>query len=602
MRQRGDTGISADPSGDRGPQVVRFRSFEVDFRTGELRKGNRRVKVRDKSLEVLAMLLEEPGRLVTREEIRARLWPDDVFVDFGNNINCAVSRLRYALGDSATRPRFIETLPKKGYRLLISREELSSPFGVLEPGGIKLLVLPFQHLSDDVRHDYLSDGVTEEVIVRLATCGNHGLRVIARATAMSYRETRKSVAQIGRELGVVYIVEGRLLRSGSQLRVNASIVHVPDGTQVWATSRDADVDQIITLQRELADSVAGHVRFLVSGDQTMPAASLRVTDAQTYDAFLQGRFQYRQLTCEGLSGAVKHFRRCVSIDPSYAPGWASLANSLALLGFWGYAALSEVMPDAERSARKAIELDPQAALGHCALGIVSLFHLWDPESAEKEFFRALELSPGDSDIRWPLFVFLSSVRADHDRAAREAKIAEELDPASVIVCAHVGWVYYWARRFDDAIAQARKALEMSPDCIQAYYLLGASQLAKSSYEEAIRTYEKAFSFYQDSYSLALLSMAFGLAGAKSRAAELFEDLRHRADCGYVPAMSFALAAIGLGDMDRVFDWLDRSYSNREAQVLFLGSMPVFDPLRSDARFQRLLERFGVPGSQPRLSD
>ncbi len=602
MRQENGSGIPAEGPGDRGPHVIFFRSFEVDFRTGELRKGNRRVRLRDKSLEVLALLIEQPGELVTRAELRVRLWPDDVFVDFENNINCAVSRLRYALGDSASRPRFIETLPRRGYRLLVSPAEISSPSEGFPFGPLKLLVLPFQHLGQEIHHDYLSDGVTEEIIVRLATCGPARLRVIARATAMSYRGTSKSVAQIGRELAVDYIIEGRLFRTGNRLRINASIVHVPDGTQIWATSRDAEVDEILTLQREVADNITGHVRSLVSGDQTVPSTSLRMTDAGTYDAFLRGRFQYRQLTCEGLTGAVKEFRQCVTIDPSYAPAWASLANSLVLLGFWGYAALPEVMPEAERSARKAIELDPQSALAHGALGMVSWLHHWDLDSAEKEYFRALELSPGDSDIRWPLFLFVSTMREDHARATREARIAEELDPASIVVCANVGWVYYWARKFDDAIAQARKALRMSPDCIQAYYLCGASQLAKSGFEEAVRTYEKAFSFYQDSYSLALLAMAFGLAGARSRAAELFDDLRHRAECGYVPAMSFALAAIGLGDTDRVFEWLDRSYSNREAQVLFLGSMPIFDPLRSDARFQRLLERSGVPGSQPRSSD
>jgi len=593
MGQRGGTGIPAEGSGGRGSDVVRFRSFEVDFRTGELRKGNRRVRLRDKSLEVLAVLLEQPGKLVTRSELRLRLWPDDVFVDFENNINCAVSRLRYALGDSAARPRFIETLPRRGYRLLIDPRELSSPAGAPDLAGVKLLVLPFQHLGDRLEHDYLSDGVTEEIIVRLATCGLESLKVIARATAMSYRGTRKSVAQIGRELSVDYIVEGRLFRPGNQLRINASIVHVPDGTQVWATSRDGEFSQILSLQRNVADQIADKIRAVVSSEQASPPSPSRMTDPATYDTFLRGRFEYRQLTREGLMGAVKHFRQCVTTDPSYAPAWASLAASLSLLGFWGYASLVEVMPEAERSAQKAIELDNHSALAHSALGAVHWFHQWNLDAAEKEYVRALELAPGDSDIRWPVFVFLSAMRGEHERAIREARVAEELDPASVLICANVGWVYYWARRFDEAITQSRKALEMSPDCLQAYYLLGASQLAKASFEQAIRAYEKAFSFYQDNYSLASLAMAFGMAGAGRRAAELFEELHHRAECEYVPAMCFAVACVGRPEQEQVWEWLERAYADREAQLLFLKNTPAYDCLRSDPRFQHLLERLGM---------
>ncbi|RPJ61699.1 MAG: hypothetical protein EHM23_06030 [Acidobacteria bacterium] len=594
MGQRGGTGIPAESSGDRTAKVVRFRSFEVDFRTGELRKGNRRVKLRDKSLEVLALLLEQPGQLVTRDELRVRLWPNDVFVDFENNINCAVSRLRYALGDSASRPRFIETLPRRGYRLLVSPAELSFAGEESASGRLKLLVLPFQYLGQETRHDYLSDGVTEEIIVRLATCGPEALRVIARATAMSYRGTSKSIGQIGRELGVDYIVEGRLFRAGNRLRLNASIVHVPDDSQIWATSRDGECDEILSLQREVADTIAGRIRALASAEQTVtPAASSRMTDPETYDTFLRGRFQYRQLTYEGLTGAVKHFRQCVATDPFYAPAWASLASALSLLGFWGYGPLSEVMPEAERSARKAIELDTRSALAHTALGTVSWFHHWDLDAAEKEYSRSVELSPGDSEIRWPLFVFLSTMRGDHDRAIREARMAEDLDPASVLICANVGWVYYWARRYDDAVAQSRRALEMSPDCLQAYYLRGASELAKNNFDEAIRAYEKAFSFYQDNYSLASLAMAVGASGAGRRAVELFEELHHRSERGYVPAMCFALACLGRADVDRVFEWLERAYADREAQLLFLKVTPAYDSLRADARFERLLERIGL---------
>jgi len=580
--------------GDWGTRKIRFRSFEVDFGTGELRKGDRRVRLRDKSLEVLAVLLEQPGKLVSRSELRVRLWPSDVFVDFENNINCAVSQLRYALGDSAVRPRYIETLPRKGYRFLLDPAEISLTSDKSASGLLKILVLPFQQLGESNSEDHLSDGVTEEMIVRLGASAGESLKVIARATAMTYKTTCKSVAAIGRELGVNYLVEGRLLRTENRVRINASIVNVPDGTQLWSTSREGKLSEILILQRELADAVAGRIRLLVPSDQPFSSPSPHLTDPDTYDAYLRGRALSHQLTRDGLKGGISCFREALLKDPSYAPGWASLAASQALLGLWGYAPQKQVMPEAERAARKAIELNPQSALAHSALGTVYWFHYWYLALCEQEYEHAVQLSPGDSDVRWPFFVFLSAIRGDHERAIREARLTEELDPASVLICANVGWVYYWARRYDDAVAQSRKALEMRPDYLQAHYLLGASQLANGRSREAVQAYEKASSFHQDNYSLASLAMAWGFAGEKRRAADLCDSLRQKAESSYVPAMCFAVASVGLGDHDRVFEWMERAYGERDSQLLFVRASPAYDSLRSDPRFGRLLALLGMP--------
>ncbi len=575
------------------PTTIRFGSYEVEPRSGELRKEGTKVRLREQCFEVLALLLERPGEVVTREELRNRLWPEDVYVDFDNGLNTAVARIREALGDSAERPRFIETLPRRGYRFIAPVDRVPS---AMRPGParkLRLAVLPLANLSGDPEQEYFSDGMTEELITQLAGIAPDRLGVIARTTAMQYKGTRKDVARIGRELDLDYAVEGTVRRDGDRVRISVQLIQVGDQTQLWAESYDREAREVIRLQTEVAQAIARRTEVAVSPAAQRRMERARPIDPEAHDAYVRGLHQYNKTDVGGFRNALEHFRVAVEKDPHHAPAWAKTAMTHAFSGLWGYASGSEAFPQAEAAATRALQLDEDLAEAHMARGTVAWLYRWDFTACRCEYERAVELNPNDPTGHWGLAMFLGSMKQDEHGAAVEIGLAQELDPLSSMIRSNAGWVHYWAGRYDRAVAQSREVLELDASCLQAYYVLGLAACARRSYEEAAAALEMAVARFGDPVSRGWLGMVYGLAGRRESARALLRELEQEGVSRRLPSC-LAWVHAALGQEGEALDWLERAYQQHDAQVLWLRVSRVYDPLRAAPRFRRLVDRLNLP--------
>lgn len=564
---------------------ISFGPYEVDLRSGEVRRHGRKVRLQAKSFEVLALLLERAGEVVSREELRSRLWPADISVEFETNLNTAVARLREALSDAADKPRFIETLPRRGYRFVA--DVVRTP--VAPAVRLRIAVLPFENLSGDPGQEYFVDGVTEELITQLAAVAPARLGVIARTTAMHYRHTRKDVARVGRELNVDYVVEGSVRRTDDRVRISAQLVETSGQTHVWAQSYDVELRDILSLQSTVAQSIVRQINVTV-GSIRMASA----VDPQAFDAYVKGLHEFNKYTETGLQKAAEHFSLATAHDPRYARAYASLALTWPMAALWGSVPSGDVMPQAQAAAAKALELDPTLAGAHAALGVVHWLLHWDFEAAQREFERAAELNPNDPTGHWTLALFLGSMREDHETAAREAILAAELDPLSSLIRASMGWLHYWTRQYDRAIEQSRSALAIDEDCLQAYYVLAAAACFKGSFGDAIDAARSLILRSADPLSLAAFGLICGLAGERDQALAVLRQMQERVVSEYVPSICLAWVHTGLGEVEIALDYYERAYEQHESRVLWLRVAPTYDRLRAEPRYHQLVQKIGLP--------
>jgi len=508
----------------------RFGVFELDTRAGELLKQGRRVKLRGRPLDILLLLLLRQGDVITREELRQRLWSADTFVDFDHGLNAAVNRLREALGDSAENPRFIETLPKRGYRfiapvtasakpsgpsatampsvdiargavtvggapsvadsaspgrrgalqvsaasrwvLLLATSALLSaieiafvylrviPTGHAGTSKMTLAVLPFQNLSTDADQDFFSDGFTEEMIAELGKLDPQHLGVIARTTTMLYKNARKTVGEIRRELGVDYVLEGSIRRADRRIRITAQLVQTSDMTHLWAESYDRDVSDVLAIQSEVAMKIA---RSLTLALNQTPAGNRTSSSFPAYELCLRGRAFREQATEEGARKAIEYFERAIALDPGYAPAHSGLADSFWLLGApgWEVDQPSVLLERAKASAERALALDPQLAEAHAVMAMVRLSYQWDRAGSQREIEVALRLNPSSALAHQYYSTTLTTLQR-FDDAIAEARRAMDLDPLSAPAATTLGIRFLYARRYDEATAQFTKTLEANP--------------------------------------------------------------------------------------------------------------------------------------------
>jgi TolB-like protein len=580
----------SDPMPESGPKakLVRFGECGVDLRAGQLYKRGLKISLRDQSFQVLALLLERPGEVVTREELRRRLWPDDVFVDFDNNLNTAVARLREALCDSAEHPRFIETLPRRGYRFVAS---VAAPAEAGPARKAKLAVLPFTNLSGDPAEEYFSDGLTEEMIGQLAGLAPDRLGVMARTTAMHYKGSHKDVARIGRELGLDYALEGSVRREGDQVRITARLIQVSDQTHIWSKTYDAELRHILKLQSEVAQAVAAQIRIAVPQTGKRRAGAV---DPEAHDAYLKGLYHLSRLNPAALEKAADCFRRAIQTGPGYAQAHAKLALVHSFAGYFGYAAPSQAFPKAEAAAIKALDLCDGLSDAHFALGLVHWFHTWDLPAAERDIGRAAALNPNDPQGRFGRAMFLASMKEDHPAAALEMSLARELDPLSMLIRVSEGWVLYWARQYDRLIVHARETLELDEDCVQAYNQLGLAYIATGAPGRAITALEEAARRFADPLSLAWLGMACAEAGEPEKARAVLRKMEETALSGYMPSLCLSWVHVGLRENQAAFDLIEKAYGEHDPVVLWLRVSPSFDTLRAEPRYEPMLARLSLP--------
>ncbi len=623
---------------------IRFGIFEVDLQAGELRRQGIRVKLQQQPFEVLAMLLEHPGEVVTREEIQKRLWPADTFVDFDRGLNRATNRLRESLGDEADSPRFIETLPRRGYRFIapvtkwdesghvaeqlppradavpanggphsprfdrarlrigfliatvaIALLTLAAWFGFFRPraGAIEsVAVLPFSNDSSDSNAEYLSDGITESLINNLSQLPN--LRVMARSTVFRYKAKDTDPQKIGNDLHVQAVLSGRLLQQGNVLIIQAELMDVKTGVQLWGGQFNRSAEDVLALQDDLSREIAEKLPVKLTGEQKQRLARRNTENPEAYRFYLKGRYYWNKRSPEGMQKAANYFQQAIDKDPAYALAYAGLADTYVYLSFFNMVAPRDAMPRAKAAAAKALEIDDNLAEAHVSLGYISYAYDWDWPAAGKHFDQALALDPAytRAHIFYPFYL---SSRGQSQEAVAVAKGALDLDPASPSLSHSLAVQFYLTRQFDQAIEQCHKTLEMDPNFGVAYAVLGQTYLAKGMNSEAAPVLEKYSALGQGSAdSLALLGYSQARRGEKRKALRTIEELKATSKKSFVPAFYFALVYAALDDKDQAFMWLEKGYDERFARFAYLKLEALWDPLRSDERFNGLVRRVGIP--------
>jgi TolB-like protein/DNA-binding winged helix-turn-helix (wHTH) protein/Tfp pilus assembly protein PilF len=630
-------------------RTVHFENFEFDFRSGELREHGRKVKVEGQPLQILAVLLDRPGELVTRDELRNKLWESNTFVDFEHSLNAAVKRLRHALHDSAENPRLVETLARRGYRFVAEVAVEGAPVATTQPStddfpapdgreghevaretavvkhppwplawkisGLALVlllpilvvwilrsretrapairslaVLPMVSLSDDASQEYFADGMTDELITDLGQIS--ALRVISRTSVMPYKDTRKPLPQIARELSVDAVVEGTVLRSGGQVRITAQLIEASADKHLWAHSYQGDLRDTLALQNEVARAIAEQIRINLTPQEAAVLRGSKVVNPEAYEDYLKGRYFWNKRTADGLKTAIEYFNQAIEKDPNYARAYTGLADSYALSGDWEYGVMApkEAFPRAKAAAAKALELDSSLGEAHTSLAFSFDVFDWDWASADREFKRAIELNPGYATAHhwyaWHLIVL-----GQNDEAIAEMRKAENLDPLSLIISADIADALLIAGHYDESMQQSRKTLEMDPNFALAHYQLGQAWVQKRMYNKAIAELQKAIELSGDNSLFASnLAYAYAVSGRKDEAVKILNELKNR-EHHSSNFCEIALVYVGLGEKPQAMEWLEKAYEARFNPSIL--KRPAFDPLRSDPRFQDLLGRIGL---------
>jgi TolB-like protein/Tfp pilus assembly protein PilF len=572
------------------PRCFRFGVFEVDLRTGGLTRRGLRHNLQEQPFKVLAMLLEKPGELVTREELRDRIWTRTV-VDFDHGINKAINKIREALGDSAINPRFVETVARRGYRFLADVAAIDSPSPRLAAEIRSLAVLPLEDLSGDGSQEYFADGMTDALIMSLGQIS--ALRVISRTSVMSYKSVRKPLPQIARELGVEAVVEGTVLRSGARVRIAAQLIEAPADKRIWAKSYDEDFRDTIGLQHRVARNIAEQVRATLSRREQAQLESGKPIDPLAYEAYLRGRYFWNKRTEDGLRKAIESFNEAIEADPTYAEAYAGLADSYALSGDWQHGLLppKDAFPKARAAADKALALDESLGEAHASLAFALDLYYWDWSAAEAEHKRAIALNPSYATAHhwhaWHLIVM-----GQYREALVALRKASSLDPLSLIIGADLADALCIAHLHDESIQQSRKILEMDPKFALGHYQLGQALAQKKMLDQAIAEFRAAIALAGD-HALFASNLAYALAmsGRGDEATRIIKELEGKQSQHSPSHSNIALAYVGLGDRREAMIWLERAFQSRFNPSILMR--PAFDLLRSDPGFQDLLRRMGL---------
>jgi len=602
----------------------RFGAFKLNPQTGELSNDGQKLQLRDQPLKLLLAMLEQPGELVTREVLVRRLWPDGTFVDFDRGLNKAVLHLREALGDSAERPQFIETLPRKGYRFVAQvaqdlphvpttpptpipaqhgrahfRPWMAAVLAIViaavvmltNVAGVRdwisdrthltsqigaLAVIPLENLSGNPDEEYFADGMTDELITDLAKTSS--ARITSRTSVMRYKGTRKSVRDIGRELNVDAVVEGTVTRSGDRVRITAQLIQVATDMHLWAEAYERNVDEILHLQSEVATDIARRISTVVR-----PLDQGKTVNPNAYGLYLKGRYFFFQYTSQGWLQAIEYFNRALELDPGFAPAYAGLADVYLVAGAYGSIPTQEALTRGKAAAEKALQLDDNLAGAHYALATAYTWYDWDWAKAEKEFQRGLALNPNDALGRNWHGGYLS-IQGRHEEALDEHERARELDPFSLIINANLLRSLYWGRRYDEAISQAKKTLQMDPKFGVALFWLEGSLRHKGMFKEAVAL-RQSVTTPENAQLIAHKYQTLGFPALMRDSAEMF-----RKNGALVEA---ARCFAQVGEKEQALSLLEDCYQRRCYSMVTLKAEPDFDVLRSEPRYQDLERRVGL---------
>lgn len=638
------------------PPAYQFGPYQVDIAAGQLRKHGAKVRLAGQPFDVLVLLLERGGQVVTREELQRRLWSDETFVDFENSLNKAINKVRQALADSAEEPAYIETLPRRGYRFIAPIQESAPEVPKAESSGrgpertgaagkdlteertaagaetqqgagqigtrrawrfqalgygmgfaalavcalflamgwarkhaskaiTSVAVLPLEYLSNEAGQEYFADGVTDELITQLAKTG--AFRVTSRTSSMQFRKTNKSLPQIARELGVEALIEGSIERAGERVRIRAQLIRASTDQHLWAESYDGEVSDLLSLEDRVARDIALKVAVNLTPAQERQLVRARGVNRDAYLDYLRGRYFWNLRTADGFEKALRYFQAAIDKDPNYAAAYAGLADTYILLSDHSRRSENEIIPQARAAAQRALQIENRSE-AHASLGLIALNYDWDWKTAEKEFRLAIALNPNYSTAHhWYGEAFLA-LTGRFDEALVEMRQAAELDPLSPIISTDVGVTLYLARRYDQAISQLARTLELYPDYQEAQVWLARAYEQKKQYREAISVLDHGNSEGETLLMNQERARIYAECGRQTESLRILEEVQKQESTQFLDPMISGSIFIGLGRKGEALTQLEKAVPVHSTALTSLKVLPIYDPLRSEPRFTALL--------------
>lgn len=626
--------------------------LELDLHAGELRRSGSLVKVERIPMDLLILLIEQKGQLVTRDQIIERIWGKDVFLDTDNSINAAIRKIRQALKDDPAQPRFVQTVTGRGYRFIAPVSEIEAPAAPAEVslpsvsaeklpekpaapasvqsrrrwplllgvsvfvlvalaaylqwsrfhshsqvsgGRIVLAVLPFENLTGDAGEDYFSDGMTEEMIAQLGRLDPEHLGVIARTSVMRYKHSQ-DLNQIGHDLGVQYVLEGSVRRDADNVRITAQLIQMKDQTHVWSRQYDRELKNILALQGEIAQEIADEIQLTLGNRpkvaETAHQPPLTAESYAAYDLYLKGRYFWNKRTAQGFQEAVDYFQQAMAKDPNYAPAYAGLADSYALMSIYNIVPEQEFMPKARAAALRALEIDDKLAAAHTSLAVIAEQYDWDWQTAEKEFKRAIQLDPNYATAhQW--YAECLAFQGRFDDALAESERARQLDPLSLIITADNGAILYFAGQYDLAIQKFREVLDIEPGFPRAHIVIYA-YVQSGQFDKALAEIEKWRRQEANPWTWALEAYVYGRWGREDQAERALSKMETLAKLQHMDLNQLLMVACaGMNRKDATLAYLQKEFARRSNIIPTLKVDHVFDGIRSDPRFQDMMKQAGL---------
>jgi TolB-like protein/Tfp pilus assembly protein PilF len=573
------------------PTIVRFGEFELDQDAGELRREGTKIRLQEQPFQILQILLEQPGKLVPREELQKRIWPSDTFVDFDHGINNAIKRLREALGDTADTPLYIETLPRRGYRFKASVE--GAPAKKRNGGGPldSIAIFPFETASSDPDTDYLAIGIPGSVIHGLSQVPN--LRVISWRSAASEEGRQKDPLAIGRKLGVRAILTGRIWQRANKLRLHVDLLDTANGEEIWGDQYDSDLTELFTVQDSISREVSQKLRMKMTRETESRLVKRYTDNIEAYQLYVKARRWCEKRSAEGFKRGIEYLTRAIQIDPNYALAHAELAQCISVPCYYGSVDPNLAYPKARLVAQRALEIDPDLAEGHEVLATVLQNYDWDWSNAEKEYRRAIKLNPNYPMAHYHYSYHLALLGRTEE-AIREATEALSRDPTSGLLNAALAFVLLLGHEYDRCLGQALTAIEVDSNMTLSYMVLGTVLAVKGEYAAAIEHYERGIALGGTiPYQKALVGCVYCMTGEEAKASQILREFEERSTTAYVPNMASAFVYEGLGKHNLAIEALERACKNRETNLVFLKTWPFLDGLRDNRRFQEIERRVGL---------
>jgi TolB-like protein/DNA-binding winged helix-turn-helix (wHTH) protein len=636
--------------------LYEFDDFRLDPQSRVLRRDGTAVPMTPKAFDVLFLLIQNAGRIVTKDELMKAVWPD-CFVE-ESNLTQTIFMVRKALDETADR-RYILTVQGQGYRFLVpvteadrNRPEIEAPEAVpdaisvpetrldshersarhwrapviasvagalvlilayaiwpwrsghgldAQAGRIMLAVLPFENFTGDAGQEYFSDGLTEEMISQIGNLDPSHLGVIARTSVMHYKHSPESIPEVGKDLGVQYVIEGSVRRDSERVRITVPLIHVKDQSRLWARQYDRDLGHLLELQSEIAREVGNEIEFSLSGRRPIetareaaahvPGAKSGTNSYEAFDLYLKGRYFWNKRTPEGFRQAADYFQQSIDRDPKYGRAYAGLADTFALMSTWYMGPQNELMPKARSAALRALELDESLAEAHASLALIKENYDYDWPGAEKEFRLAIQLDPQYATAhQW--YAEFPSWQGRFEEAIAESERARQLDPLSLIIASDYAAILYNSRQYDSALKQCRSVLDLDPNYDRAEGMMIPSYLQLGRYSEALEAINREAD-RGGPWLLAWRAAVYSRSGQAEEAREVLTKLEQSAGSRTNGTATLLIAYSGTGQKERVIELLQRAYSEHSNAVVQIKVDPMYDPIRGDPRFEDLLRRVGL---------